>query len=301
MHAAPPQISIIVPCLRHADELKNCLQGLERQEGDVLFEVIVVDSAADPNVEAAVRGLPGVRLLRSDRSLSAGAARNFGANAASADILGFMDADCVPDPGWVRAAVQAIEEGAAIASGPILDAMPWHLIASTDNRLQFADFPARRPAGMSSYFPGAHLAMSNRIFASIGGFSEAARVAQDVLFTDEAARRWPGGLRFCPRLIVRHHGRARWADFLSHQRAFGHGRAQFGLHMSPSLLWLGQHRSLSGVVLLRRLLYISGRVAQWNLPDLPRFLTQLPLVLIGLAAWTRGFYEGMQMRNYDQA
>ena len=112
--------------------------------------------------------------------------------------------------------------------------------------------------------------------------------------TSPMAAAWPEGVRFWPKMIVRHWGRLRWSNFLDHQRAFGFSRAEHRLRMGRSLTWLGRHPSLGWLVVLRRLLYISFRVIQWNLPDLPRFILQLPVLLAGLVAWTQGFYAGMR-------
>jgi len=57
---------------------------------------------------------------------------------------------------------------------------------------------------------------------------------------------------------------------------------------------MGRHPIMAWAVILRRLLYITLRVMQWNLPDLPRFILQLPVLVVGLMAWTRGFYAGMR-------
>lgn len=290
--STPPWISVIVPCKGQSSELRSCLKALADQEGGIPFEVIVVDSASDPQVESVVRDFPSVRLVRSQGDLSAGAARNLGAANARADVLGFVDADCVPEAGWVQAARSAIADGAVLASGPVLDAMPWNWVASTDNRLQFADFPAGRPAGSNSYFSGTHLVVLREAFDLIGGFDAGLNVVQDVLFTEAAAARWPGKTLFGPPLIVRHQGRSGWRAFWRHQWQFGRSRAEYNLRMSNTLTWLGRHSSLGWMVLLRRWLYISARVVQWNLRDLPRYLWQSPVMLVGLIAWTRGFYAG---------
>jgi GT2 family glycosyltransferase len=245
MEGTAPLISVIIPCFQHASELVSCLQGLHRQEGGVPFDIIVVDSAPDVGVQAVAAGFPRVRLLSSERPLFAGAARNLGARQAAADILGFIDADCIPKSGWVHGALGAIREGAALAGGPILDALPWNLIASSDNRLQFVDFPERRPAGSCPYVPGAHLVMRRALFEQLGGFDERAEFAQDVLFAEKVARLEPGLVRYCPQMIVRHRGRAHWGEFLRHQQSFGYSRAEYGLRMNRSLTWLGRHRSLA--------------------------------------------------------
>ena len=293
-----PVISIVIPCLGHASELASNLQAFQQQQGDLRFEVIVVDSACDPEVESVTRRFPRVKLVRPDTDcmLSSGAARNLGVQNAAASVIGFMDADCAPHPGWVKAALQAVEDGAVLAGGPVLDQMPWHWIASTDNRLQFVDFPAGRPAGMAEYVPGAHLVVSRSMFTAVGGFDETVLIAQDMLFAAKIAQRHPRDVRFCPQMIAYHQGRTQWRGFLRHQRDFGYARAEFGIRMKRDLFWLGEREYLGWFVALRRLGYISLRVIQWNLVDLPRYLLQLPPLLIGLLAWTRGFYAGMRNR-----
>lgn len=292
---AGPRLSIIIPCRGHAQELVHCLRGLAAQAGSVEFETIVVDSASDPEVRAVAGQFPRVILVGSPTPLSAGAARNLGARHAKADMLGFIDADCIPGPGWVNAALEAVAGGAAIAGGPIIDVLPWHFIAASDNRLQFVDFPARRPAGTHPYIPGAHLVMPRAIFERTGGFQEGATVAQDVLLTAPVAADQPGRVRFCPGMIVQHWGRRDWNVFLQHHRSFGESRAIHRFRVDRSLEWLGRHPALAWIILLRRLAYITIRVLQWNLPDLPRFILQLPMVICGLVAWTTGFVGGMRM------
>jgi glycosyltransferase involved in cell wall biosynthesis len=290
----PPALSVVIPCRGHAEELAYCLQGLEAQEGGVLFETIVVDSASDPGVQAVAARFPRVLLITSPMLLSAGAARNLGARHAGADTLGFIDADCIPGPGWVKAALQAVADGAVIAGGPILDVLPWHFVAASDNRLQFVDFPGHRPAGTHPYLPGTHLVMPRTVFERAGGFEEAATVAQDVLLTAPVAANQPGNVRFCPDMIVQHWGRRRWNEFLEHHRVFGESRAVHRFRVDRSLDWLGRHSALAWVIVLRRLAYITLRVLQWNLLDLPRFILQLPILLCGLVSWTSGFIGGMR-------
>jgi GT2 family glycosyltransferase len=296
-----PAISIIVPCLNHAAELDLCLEGLGAQTGQIPFEVAVVDSASDPEVLAVVGRHPGVRLLRADRRLSAGAARNLGSRETKGELLGFLDADCIPQSGWVQAAVAALQGDAVLASGAVADALPWHFISASDNRLQFADFPPGRPAGPHPYFPAACLAVKRAVFEELGPFDEESAVAQDVLFTREVARRYPDGALFQPEMLVLHIGRARWKQFLAHQFEFGFSRAEYQLRMDRSYAWLGRHPGMGWLVILRRLTYIGIRVAQWNALDLPRFVLQLPILIIGLAAWTRGFYSGIHAHTAPQA
>lgn len=292
-------ISIVVPCRGHARELELCLASLLAQETSARYEIIVVDSAFDPQIERVVLALPAVRLVRSREALLTGAARNLGIRHAASDTIGLVDADCICSPGWVDAALQTVRQGALFAGGPIEDSLPWNWIASSDNRLQFADFPSGRPPGPSSYLPGAALVTVRSALEELGGFDETLPHGQDVLLTSRAHARWPGRLVFNPLMAVRHPGRTSLRAFRQHQEQFGYARGQQRFRVTPAMGWLGRRRYLLWILMLRRLAYISLRVIQWNILDLPRLVWQLPMLLVGLAAWSEGFHMGISNHPYE--
>lgn len=93
-------ISVIIPHLDQVTALKRCLESLSRQVGGTCpAEVIVVDNGS--------RSLPIDICARFDAKLlmqpvaGPGPARNLGAAHARGEILAFIDADCVADPGWL--------------------------------------------------------------------------------------------------------------------------------------------------------------------------------------------------------
>jgi GT2 family glycosyltransferase len=286
-----PALSVIVPCLGQAEELEMCLQALSRQTTGS-FEIVVVDSAWDQAVEAAAARFPRVRLVRSRARLSAGAARNYGVRHASALWLGFLDADCVPAADWVKQACRSLESGGRLFGGPVLDQLPNHPVAWSDNRLQFADFQAGRPAGLGSYFPGCNMCIGRQDFDEAGGFEEEHLCGEDVILSSHMAARYPGGLVYNAQLLVHHRGRVRGRDFLEHQRLLGYRRSHSGLRMNAGYERLARHRLLAGLVMLRRLGYIGLRTVQYDPPGLARLALFFPWLLVGLAAWTAGFYDG---------
>ena len=97
--AQPPAVSVVVVHYRQQAELDRTLAALRRQTHPAdRTELIVVDdgSPQPPRVPA------GVRLLRqADEGFRAAAARNLGAAAATGDVLCFLDADTVPEPGYL--------------------------------------------------------------------------------------------------------------------------------------------------------------------------------------------------------
>jgi GT2 family glycosyltransferase len=186
--AQPPAVSVVVVHYRQQAELDRTLAALHRQTHPAdRTEIIVVDdgSPEPPRVPA------GVRLLcQADEGFRVAAARNLGAASASGDVLCFLDADTVPEPGYLthmarlpalapETVVVGRRRHAALAGLPVdapvdragpaaeltepqwlLDGYRW-----TRNLLD-ADDRAYR------YVIGAALSCSRWFFDRVGGFSE---------------------------------------------------------------------------------------------------------------------------------
>jgi glycosyltransferase involved in cell wall biosynthesis len=292
-----PRISVVIPCRDQSGELALCLRGLQLQQTDFPYEVVLVDSARDPLVAAVARKFGAVRLIRSGSGLPPGEARNLGVLNSKADWLAFLDADCIPGRFWIQQACTSLEAGHKICGGPVLDLRPNHPIAWADNRLQFADFQAGRPAGPAGYFPGANLVMPRSIFDELGGFVGDNSTGEDTLMTSNAHERFPAGMFFNPDLIVHHHGRSSWNGLRQHQWWLGYRRSCSRLHLDRSYAWLARYRILSGLVMLRRLGYISLRTLQYDPAGLLRLALFFPWIAAGLLAWTSGFYSGSRVQR----
>ena len=98
---AVPSIAVVVPVFERAATLVRTLVSFEAQTHRD-FEVIVVDDGSTEDIAAAVTEadphIP-LRLLRQERDgFGAHRARNHGASATSADVVLFVDADCIAHP-----------------------------------------------------------------------------------------------------------------------------------------------------------------------------------------------------------
>jgi glycosyltransferase involved in cell wall biosynthesis len=101
--------AVIVPAANAARTLGDTLAALAAQDFGEPYEVIVVDDGSEDGTAAVAEAAGGpVRLVR-QRRLGASAARNRGVAEASAPLLAFTDADCVPTRGWLRAGVAGLE------------------------------------------------------------------------------------------------------------------------------------------------------------------------------------------------
>ncbi len=107
------------------DDFRRCLTALASQDFDESFELILSEwdgfrDSVPADLDQIALGLKVV--FSSGRS--AFELRNEGVRVASAPLVALLDADCMPAPGWLRAAVEALrsQPSAAAVSGRTLGA-----------------------------------------------------------------------------------------------------------------------------------------------------------------------------------
>ncbi|MGK2966311.1 MAG: glycosyltransferase [Tepidiformaceae bacterium] len=122
-----PAASVIIPTYNRPALLLRCLAALAAQDiPHDAFEVIVVHDGPSTDTPAAVaqfaRAHPGFQLTCHALARNAGpaTARNHAIRAARAPIVACTDDDCLPQPGWLRAGLAALESGATGATGRII-------------------------------------------------------------------------------------------------------------------------------------------------------------------------------------
>jgi GT2 family glycosyltransferase len=166
MPGTRPRFSVIVPTHRRDEALARCLASLARLDyGRVEYEVVVVADGQPPESFAAPDGLIA-RLIVQPRS-GPGAARNAGARSARGRWLAFVDDDCRPEAGWLRALERVLESrpGAAVR-GRVLNALQRN--AYSDATQVVIDKLAATP----DYLPTMNFAVDAADFTAIGGFDE---------------------------------------------------------------------------------------------------------------------------------
>ncbi len=123
--SASPAATVIVPTRDRPAALRRCLAALDRQTvADDLEVVVVADgSQALKGAREAVAGHRRVVLL-AGAGRGPAAARNRGAEAATAPFLLFTDDDCEPLPSWAEQLLHALRAGASVVAGPTRNARP---------------------------------------------------------------------------------------------------------------------------------------------------------------------------------
>lgn len=101
------EATVIIPVLNEGERLGRCVRAVMAQRCRGPFEVLVVDGGSTDGSLAAVTEA-GATLLKAPGT-GAGEARNVGAEEARGRVLAFTDGDCIPQPGWLEALVDALD------------------------------------------------------------------------------------------------------------------------------------------------------------------------------------------------
>lgn len=187
-----PSISVVVCTRNRPGQLEACIEALETQEYHA-FELVVVDNTdGDPETSsiarAATRSLSVQYVIEPRVGLSR--ARNRGAEAATGDVVAFLDDDATPDGYWLAELACGYElvENVACVNGPILPAeldtpgQDW--ISRYGGHSKGRDFTeqvfdASDPAGQSPLYPlppfgaGGNMSFRRDVLAELGGFDHA--------------------------------------------------------------------------------------------------------------------------------
>ncbi|HYU21441.1 MAG TPA: glycosyltransferase family 2 protein [Chloroflexota bacterium] len=165
-----PAISVVIPVYNSAPMLQRCLEGLWQSRG-VAWECIVVDDGCTDESVAVAREW-GAQVVRTEQPRSGpGRARNLGAQAASAPLLCFVDADVVVRPDTLAQFVMlfASDPQLAAAFGSYDDrpAAP-DLLSQYRNLLHHFVHQSGREAA-STFWAGCG-AIKRSVFLTLGGF-----------------------------------------------------------------------------------------------------------------------------------
>ena len=99
------------------EEIKETVRAVDRQECDEPKEILLLESEQmRDHIPPDVRTLtPSLRIVTAPVSTSY-ELKNTGVSAAAGDIVVLLDADCVPDPGWLSSLIQTMKNHPEISA-----------------------------------------------------------------------------------------------------------------------------------------------------------------------------------------
>jgi len=218
-----PRVSAVVCSCNGSRTIRDCIEGLRRLAYPN-YETIVVDDGSTDGT-AAIAGEYDIRLIRTpNRGLSN--ARNAGLEAATGEVIAYVDDDARPDPHWLTylAATFLRTQHAAVGGpniappgdGPIAACVanapggPVHVLLTDEE---------------AEHVPGCNLAIRADHLRAIGGFDPQYRTAGDDVDVcwRLQERGWTVG--FSPAAMVWHHRRNSVRDYWRQQQGYGKAEA----------------------------------------------------------------------------
>ena len=285
-----PSISVVIPSYRSGPLLPAALDALQGQRYDGVVQIVVVRTGPDDGADHAVRSRSGVRLLCRDERAFAGAARNLGAEAATGELLAFLDADCVPGEEWLLSMATAYQLGSRAQGGAIETHPPKTISARAEEFLETLEFHPRGSARPLEFASAANSAYDAELFRSVGGFADV-KLGEDLLLGRRLIERGIP-ISFNPAMNVLHRNDVSLRRFLAKQREHGiysaRVRRKSGLRGSV----LVRRRWLAPLAGPARLVRLPVRAGQVSPSLLPHAALLAPLLTLGVAAWTFGFVRG---------
>src|SRR5262245_29877004 len=123
-----PKISIVVTAINGVATIDRCLKALERQQGDINAEVIVVGGHDSETAERIRCDFPQITFLRQTERLSIPELRAIGAAHATGEIIVVTEDRCVADDNWLAEISRAHSREFPVVGGAIEpDRIEWVL------------------------------------------------------------------------------------------------------------------------------------------------------------------------------
>jgi Glycosyl transferase family 2 len=218
---AAPKVSVVVAAYNAAATLGSCLESL-RTLNYPDYETIVVDDGST-DATAAIAEQAGAHAVRVDHRGLAGA-RNAGVDAATGQVIAFIDADARCDRDWLYHLVEAItrRDLAAVGGGNFA---PGARAARAAALAAAPGIPCEVRAGDDrlAQLCGCNMALRKSALAVVGGFDPAFTAAGDDVDLSWRLTACGEILGHAPGATVTHERRATLAAYLRQQCGYGAG------------------------------------------------------------------------------
>ncbi len=218
-----PRISVIICSYNGQRTIRDCLEGLLKLDYPN-FEVIVVNDGST-DATAAIAHDYGFRVISTEnRGLSN--ARDVGMEAATGEIVAYIDDDARPDPHWLSylAATFLSTEHAGVGGPNIAPSGDGPIAACVTNapggpvHVLLSDQEAE-------HIPGCNMAFRNNCLKAIGGFDPQFRIAGDDVDVCWRLQQRGWTLGFSPAAMVWHHRRNSVRAYWRQQKNYAQAEA----------------------------------------------------------------------------
>ena len=252
-----PRVSVVVCTCNGSRTIRETLEALRRLDYPD-FEVIVVNDGSTDHTPDIVREFP-VRLITTENH-GLSSARNTGWEAATGEIVAYIDDDAYPDPHWLSYLTSTfMNTDHASVGGP-------NVAPSGDGDI--AQCVVNAPGGPvhvllsdteAEHIPGCNMAFRRSALKTIGGFDAQFRAAGDDVDVCWRIQQQGWTIGFSPAALVWHHRRNSILAYWKQQRGYGKAEALLERKWPEKYNAVG-HIKWAGQLYGRGLTRILGRV-----------------------------------------
>lgn len=240
IRGAQPKISVVICTYNGSRTIRRTLESVQKLAYPD-YEVIVVDdgsSDATPDVVADY----DVRQIRLAQNAGLAHARNVGMEAATGEIVAYLDDDAYPDAHWLS----YLADGFAAAShaavgGPNIPPDDAGLVARCVASAPGGPAHVLISDEEAEHLPGCNLAIRRQALRAIGGFDPRFRAAGDDVDVCWRLREAGWTLGFHPAAMVWHHRRDTVRGYWRQQCGYGQAEALLERKWPEKYNRLGYH------------------------------------------------------------
>jgi GT2 family glycosyltransferase len=286
--------AVVVASFKSGHLIDRGLHSLLAQQGIADLQIVVVDSSANGTAERLQRDFPTVEVIGLARQTPQSIARNIGVARTHAPFVAITDHDCVVPPDWLVRLLARHREGEyAAVGGAVGNGTPTSAVGTASYLIEFNEFlPVGKPR-LVTMVPHCNVCFRREVFTTVGPFLPVPPGAEDLVFNFLLCQQG-GRILFDPAIVVEHINRTAFRRFFRHQRLLGFGSAVARQTVALKGQIFVRHPSLVYGLPLVRLVRTVMRLSVSNRLALLRYLSLLPILLPGHAAWTFGFLAGLR-------
>jgi cellulose synthase/poly-beta-1,6-N-acetylglucosamine synthase-like glycosyltransferase len=168
------KVSVYIPAYNSAEFLSVVIDGLLAQTLPADEILVIDDGSRDATAEIAAR-YAAVTLVRHTRNSGLGAARNTGFRTACNELIASLDADCVPDPGWLAGLARHFNEPKVAGVGGRLIEGNQRTVADRWRRAHMAQEWGDQPVHNPKFLFGCNNMFRKSAVQEAGGYDESMR------------------------------------------------------------------------------------------------------------------------------
>jgi cellulose synthase/poly-beta-1,6-N-acetylglucosamine synthase-like glycosyltransferase len=195
------KVSVIIPAYNEEKRIEQLLVELVKQKKQLPYKIEIIVSDNNSNDATNKISKKYADKVVVEKTKGAAAARQKGAESSKGDILLFIDADCIPEPKWIKNMVLAFNNPKIVAVighlKPLEDVSFEHNVCKHFlPSISKASFLLKVP-----FVYGVNMGIRKNIFEKIGGFDKSYITSEDTILFKKAIKY--GKLKYVRKAIVK--------------------------------------------------------------------------------------------------